>query len=405
MQVYEIKKEVYWVGAVDWLVRDFHGYSTYRGSTYNAYLMLDEKNVLFDTVKHDLCSDLAHRIRTVIDPEKIDYIVVNHVEMDHTGSLPEIIDMVKPEKIICSKMGHKNRLDHFHRPNWPYHVVKDGETIHVGKRSIHFMETKMLHWPDSMFSYVPEEKLLIAQDAFGQHLGTSERFDDEVDLSELMCQAKKYYANILYLYSPQVRKLLKAVAESGIEIDMIAPDHGVIWRSHMGRILKAYEDWSSHKCSSKAVVVYDTMWHSTEMMAKAISDGIESTGVSMQLLDLSVNHRSDVMTEVLDAKGVCLGCPTLNNGMLPRMAGFLLYMKGLRPARKLGMAFGSFGWSGEAVKHMTKAMEEMKFDIVHDGIRVKYVPTHEGLKACAEAGRLMGQKVKEARDKEMEPAG
>ncbi len=396
MQVYEIKKDIYWVGAVDWLVRDFHGYSTYKGTTYNAFLMFDEKTVLFDTVKHNLCSDLVHRIRTLTDPEKIDYIVVNHVEMDHSGSLPEIVDLVKPEKIICSKMGHKNLLAHFHKPDWPYHVVENGETISVGKRSITFIETRMLHWPDSMFSYIPEEKLLISSDAFGQHLGTSERFDDEVDQSELMYQAKKYYANILYLYSPQVRKLLQSVAEAGIEIDMIAPDHGVIWRKDPGKIIKAYEDWSHHRGTKKALVIYDTMWHSTEMMAKAVADGLESTGVSVKLLDLSVNHRSEIVTDVIDAKGICLGCPTLNNGLLPAMAGFLMYLRGLRPAKKFGFAFGSYGWSGEAVKHMNKAMEDWKFDLVHEGIRVKYVPTHDDLKKCKEVGQLMGQKIIES---------
>ncbi len=393
MQVYEIKKDIYWVGAVDWLVRDFHGYSTYKGTTYNAFLMFDEKTVLFDTVKHNLCSDLVHRIRTLTDPEKIDYIVVNHVEMDHSGSLPEIVELVKPEKIICSKMGHKNLLAHFHRPEWPYHVVENGETISVGKRSITFIETRMLHWPDSMFSYIPEEKLLISSDAFGQHLGTSERFDDEVDQSELMYQAKKYYANILYLYSPQVRKLLKSVADAGIEIDMIAPDHGVIWRKDPGKILKAYENWSHHRGTQKALVIYDTMWHSTEMMAKAVADGLESTGVSVKLLDLGVNHRSEIVTDVIDAKGICLGCPTLNNGLLPAMAGFLMYLRGLRPAQKFGFAFGSYGWSGEAVKHMNKAMEEWKFELVHEGMKVKYVPTHEDLKKCKEIGQLMGQKI------------
>ncbi len=396
MQVYEIKKDIYWVGAVDWLVRDFHGYSTYRGTTYNAYLMFDEKTVLFDTVKKNLCSDLVHRIRTLTDPEKIDYIVVNHVEMDHSGSLPEIVDLVKPEKIICSKMGHKNLLSHFHREDWPYHVVENGETISVGKRSITFIETRMLHWPDSMFSYIPEEKLLISSDAFGQHLGTSERYDDEVDQSELMYQAKKYYANILYLYSPQVRKLLKSVAESGIEIDMIAPDHGVIWRKDPGKIIKAYEDWSHHRGSKKALVIYDTMWHSTEMMAKAVADGIESTGVSVKLLDLSVNHRSEIVTDIIDAKGICLGSPTLNNGLLPRMAGFIMYLRGLRPANKFGFAFGSYGWSGESVKHLNKAMEDWKFELIHEGIKVKYVPTHDDLKRCREAGILMGQKILEA---------
>ena len=396
MQVYEIKKDIYWVGAVDWLVRDFHGYSTYEGTTYNAYLMMDEKVVLFDTVKANLGSDLVHRIRTLIDPEKIDYIVVNHVEMDHSGYLPQMVELCKPEKIICSKMGHKNLLDHFHRPDWPYHVVGTGDSISTGHRTIQFIETRMLHWPDSMFSYIPEEKLLISSDAFGQHLGTSERFDDEVDQSELMYQARKYYANILTLYSPQVRKLLKSVAEMGIEIDMIAPDHGLIWRKDPAKIIQAYEDWSHHRGSNKGLVIYDTMWHSTEKMAKAVADGMESQGVSVKIMNLKVEHRSDVMTEVLDAKGIALGCPTLNNGMLPRMAGFLQYMRGLRPTNKFGAAFGSYGWSGEAVKLMNKAMEEMKFELVHEGLRVKYVPDHEVLKQCVEMGKTLGKAIKDS---------
>ncbi len=398
MQVYEIKKDIYWVGAVDWTVRDFHGYSTYEGTTYNAFLMLGEKNVLFDTVKKPLTSDLIHRIRTIIDPAKIDYIVVNHVEMDHSGALPEIVDLVKPEKIFCSKMGHQNLLAHFHKPDWPYHPVEDGEEVKIGDRTIKFLETRMLHWPDSMFSYIPEEKLLISSDAFGQHLGTSERFDDEVDEAELLYQARKYYANILTLYSPLIRKLLEKVQEMGIEIDMIAPDHGVIWRKNPGKILELYDDWSHNRGNRRVLVIYDTMWHSTEKMAKAVADGVESEGVSVQILDLAVNHRSDVVTEVLDSKGVILGCPTLNNGLLPRMAGFLMYMRGLRPTNKFGAAFGSYGWSGESVGLLNKTMEEMKFDLIHDGLKIKYVPDHSSLRECVELGKLMARKVKEALD-------
>ena len=215
-----------------------------------------------------------------------------------------------------------------------------------------------------------------------------------------MYQAQKYYANIITLYSPQVRKLLQSVMDMGLEIDMIAPDHGIIWRKDPMKIIKAYEDWSHHRGSKKALVIYHTMWHSTEMMAKAVADGIESQGVSVQLLDISVNHRSDVMTEVIDAKGICLGSPTLNNGLLPRMAGFLMYMKGLRPTNKYGAAFGSYGWSGESVKMLNKAMEEMKFEVIHEGVRVKYVPDHEALKQCRELGVLMGCKVKEGCERE-----
>lgn len=392
----EIKKDIYWVGAIDWSIRDFHGYSTYEGTTYNAYLLKDEKTVLFDTVKKSKMSDLVHHIRSLIDPQKIDYIVVNHVEMDHSGSLPEMIDLIKPEKVICSTMGKKALLDHFHREDWPYEVVAPGQVISVGKRSIQFIETRMLHWPDSMFSYIPEEKLLISSDAFGEHWATSERFDDEVDFTTLMQHNAKYYANILLLYSPLVGKLIENVKKLGLQIDMIAPDHGLIKRKYVADILQSYADWAAHKAKNKAVVVYDTMWHSTEMMAKAVADGLMREGVSVKLMDLQVCHRSDVMTEVLDAKAVVLGCPTLNNGLLPRMAGFLMYMRGLKPGGKIGAAFGSYGWSGEAVKLMNQAMEEMKFEIVNEGIRVKYVPVHENLKECVELGKTVGQAVKAA---------
>ncbi|MGQ9499219.1 MAG: FprA family A-type flavoprotein [Dissulfurimicrobium sp.] len=392
--IIEIKKDIYWVGAVDWTIRDFHGYSTYKGTTYNSYLMKDEKTVLFDTVKKEKRSDLAHHIRAIMDPEKIDYIVVNHVEMDHSGSLPEMIDMIKPEKVFCSAMGKKAILEHFHREDWPLEVVTPNQPVSTGKRSIQFIETRMLHWPDSMFSYIPEEKLLISSDAFGEHWATSERFDDEVDFAELMHHNAKYYANILLLYSPLVQKLLENLKKSGLAIDMIAPDHGLIKRSHIADILKAYDDWSSYKTKKKALVIYDTMWHSTEMMAKAVADGIMDEGVSVQLMDLQVTHRSDIITQVLDARAVVLGSPTLNNGMLPRMAGFLQYMKGLKPGNKIGAAFGSYGWSGEAVKHINQVMEEMKFTVTEPGIRVKYVPTHHDLKECVEMGRRIGKAVK-----------
>ncbi len=393
MAAIEIKKGIYWVGAVDWKVRDFHGYSTYKGTTYNAFLIMDEKVTLFDTVKAEYKGEMLHNIRQVIDPAKIDYLVVNHVEMDHSGAFPEVVNLIKPDKIICSAMGKKALLDHFHKEDLPYEVADPASPISIGKRSIHFIETRMLHWPDSMFSYIPEEKLLISSDAFGQHYATSERFDDEVDHSELMLQAKKYYANILYLYSPLVKKLLKSVGEMDLDIEMIAPDHGLIWRSHIPDILQAYQDWSEFKATKKAMVIYDTMWHSTEKMAKAVAEGIQREGVSVQLVDLKVNHRSDIMTDVIDSKAIVLGSATLNNGLLPRMGGLLVYMKGLRPGNKIGAAFGSYGWSGEAVKIMNQYMEEMKFQIIDEGLRVKYVPTHEDLKKCVELGRKVAAAV------------
>jgi flavorubredoxin len=386
----ELAKNVYWVGAIDWLTRDFHGYSTNRGTTYNAYLIIDEKVTLIDTVKKPYRSELMHHIRNIIDPKKIDYIVVNHVEMDHSGSLPEVVKEVNPEKIICSKMGQKALLKHFHQEDWPYHVVTPGEDISLGEKTLSFLETRMLHWPDSMFTYIKEDQILFSSDAFGEHLATSERFDDEVNFDVLMHESTKYYANILTLYSPLVKKLLAKVAEMNLPIKMIAPDHGVVWRSHIDKILEAYGRWCVHEGKGNALVIYDTMWDSTRMMAKGVAEGLLDRGIHYKLLNLQVNHRSDVMTDVLEASAIVLGCPTLNNGMLPRMAGFLMYMRGLRPTNKIGAAFGSYGWSGEAVKLMNQAMTEMKFTICHPGLKVQYVPEHDSLKECVELGHTVG---------------
>jgi flavorubredoxin len=390
----EVLKDIYWVGAVDWNIRDFHGYSVDKGSSYNAFLAIDDKVTLFDTVKRGFKNDLIGNIRQIIDPGEIDYLIVNHVEMDHSGLIAEIVDLVQPEKIICSEMGKKNLLAHFHKEEWPYEAVRTGDTISLGRRTVQFIETRMLHWPDSMFSYIPEDRLLISSDAFGQHLASSERFDDEVDLSMLLGHAAKYYANIILPYSALVQKLLAQVREIGLKIDMIAPDHGLIWRKNPQKILEHYDMWSQQKSKVKALVIYDTMWHSTEMMAKAIVEGLVEQGVSVQLFDLSSTHRSDIITEVLDAGALIIGSSTLNNGMLPHMADLLHYMKGLRPAKKIGAAFGSYGWSGEAVKLITTAMEEMKFEILDPGIKVQYVPQDDDLKKCTDLGRKIARTLK-----------
>lgn len=396
MNAVKVVDNIYWVGAIDWNVRDFHGYSTNRGTTYNAFVIMDEKITLVDTVKSSLKDDFLKRLREVVDPEKIDYIVINHVEMDHSGSLPEIVELIKPEKIICSKMGQKAMVEHFHREDWPYEIVEPGVDISLGEKTLSFIETRMLHWPDSMFTYVKEDKLLFSSDAFGQHYATSERFDDEVDQAVLMEEMTKYYANILTLYSPKVQKLIETVKEIGLEIDMIVPDHGVIWRSNPGIALESYDKWSRNIGNGNALIIYDTMWHSTEKMAKEVGSGLQDENISYKILNLRYNHRSDVMREVLNASAIILGCSTLNNGLLPRMAGFLMYMRGLRPTNKIGAAFGSFGWSGEAVKLLNQAMEEMKFDIVDPGYRVKYVPNDDDLKKCVELGRTIGKKLKES---------
>jgi flavorubredoxin len=394
----ELAKGVHWVGAIDWDIRDFHGYSTYKGTTYNAFLVVDDKITLFDTVKRSHKGELLRNISKIVDPEKIDYIVVNHVEMDHSGSLPDLVKLVKPEKIFCSPMGKKAILDHFHQEDWPFEVVKSGDEVSLGKRTVQFIETRMLHWPDSMFSFLKEDGILFSSDAFGQHLASSERFDDEVDLSVVMKESAKYYANILYLFAPLIKKLLASVADMNLDIKMIAPDHGVIWRTHQSKILDAYDKWSKNESDKKALVIYDSMWHSTEEMAHAVSDGLVEAGVSTNMVNLQVHHRSDVMTQVLGAKAIVLGSSTLNNGLLPRMAGFLMYMRGLKPTNKLGATFGSFGWSGEAVSLMNKALEDMKIDVIEDGLKIKYVPNDEKLEECREMGRRVGKAVSESFD-------
>lgn len=394
MNPVKLTENVYWVGAIDWDVRDFHGYSTNRGTTYNAYLIIDEKITLIDTVKKNLKNDMIARISEIVDPKKIDYIVVNHVEMDHSGSLPDMVELIQPEKIICSKMGEKALLQHFHREDWPYEIAKPGNNVSLGEKSLAFLETRMLHWPDSMFTYLVEDKILFSSDAFGEHLASSERFDDEVDQAVLLEELTKYYANILTLYSPLVKKLIAKVEEMGLDIKMIAPDHGVIWRSNPGMAIEAYKKWSHNKGDGDALVIYDTMWHSTEKMAKRVGAGLQKEGVSYKLLNLRYTHRSDVMRDVLNTSAIVLGCPTLNNGLLPRMAGFLMYMRGLKPANKVGAAFGSFGWSGESVKLLNQAMEDMKFDIVDDGLKVKYVPEDKDLTQCVELGRSVGKAIK-----------
>ncbi|MDY6839334.1 MAG: FprA family A-type flavoprotein [Thermodesulfobacteriota bacterium] len=386
----EIAEGIFWVGVIDWNIRDFHGYSTNDGSTYNAFLILDEKTTLIDTVKKEFADELIANISQIVNPKKIDYVVSNHTEMDHSGGLARVMHRVGEDKpLYCSKMGHKNLLRHFPQ-KWNYQPVENGGTLALGKRTLTFLETRMLHWPDSMFSYVNEDKILFSSDAFGQHYAGLERFDDQVG-DAIMPHAKKYFANILLLYSPLILKLVDTVTEMGLALDMICPDHGIIWRKDPSKIINAYVKWSKQEPKRKAVVVYDTMWHSTEMMAEAIVDALGQEGVDARPMHLRAWHRSDIMTEVLDAGAIVVGSPTLNNGLFPTVSDFLTYMKGLKPINKVGAAFGSFGWSGEAVKLMNKELEGMKFELIDPGVKIQYVPNEESLEACYELGKKIAQ--------------
>lgn len=394
MKQIEIKDKIYWVGAIDWDLRDFHGYSTEKGSTYNAYLVMDEKKVLFDTVKYSKMDDLISNLNAITDPSTIDYIVVNHAEMDHTGSLPEIITLVRPEKIFCTAKCKEALVAHFHDDTWPIEVIKEGDTLELGEKTVQFFDSKMMHWPESMVSYIAKDKLLISNDIFGQHWATSERYDDEVDQGELHWQAAKYYANIFMPFATPAQKFLKKLKDNNLEIDMLACDHGLIWRNKVNEIIDLYDRWSRQETQKKAIVAYATMWGSTKMMAEAIGKGIAAQDVSVGLFDLKLNHRSDVMTEALDAKAIVLGSPVMNNNILPAMGDLLTYMKGLRPGNKLGAGFGSYGWADKGVKALIEAMTELKFDIIGEGISSKYVPTDDVLNQCFEYGEKIGKAVK-----------
>jgi len=392
MKPLEVEKGIYWVGASDWNVRDFHGYSTYQGTTYNAFLILDDKITLMDTVKKEFADELIERISQVVDPKKIDYVISNHTEMDHSGGLARVMHRIGEDKpVYCSKTGYKNLTKHFQQ-KLNYQPVEDGGQLHIGKRNLVFMETKMLHWPDSMFTYDKEDKILFTSDAFGQHYAGPERFDDQIG-EAIMPHAKKYFANILLLYAPLILKLVQKVQSMGLAINVILPDHGVMWRKDPMKIVKAYVEWSEQKPKRKALVIYDTMWHSTEIMADTIAEALVEEGVHAEPMHLRSWHRSDIMTEVLDAGAIVIGSPTLNNGLFPTVSDFLTYLKGLKPQNKVAAAFGSYGWSGEAVKMITKDLEEMKFKVVDPGVRVQFVPDKEAKEACRELAKKIAKEL------------
>jgi flavorubredoxin len=381
----QLKPDIYWVGGIDWDLRNFHGYLTQRGTTYNAYLILDEKITLVDTVKHYLFDEMVQRIKAIIDPAKIDVIVSNHVEMDHSGSLPKLMELAPNATVVTSTKGEVGLKRHF-KKDWDFKAVKSGDTLNIGKRTLNFVHTPMVHWPDNMVTYILEDKLLLSNDAFGQHIASSERFDDELGWEILREEAAKYYANIVMPYGDQVKKALEALG--GLEIDMIGPSHGIIWRSMIPNILKEYTKWANYETENKAVIVYDS---STEHMAYHLCDGLSEEGIHATMRNLKTNDISDIMTEVLTSKLILIGSPTLNNGFLPTMGKFLTYIKGLRPRNRIGFAFGSYGWGGQAVGELEHLMNDFNWELPIEGIKIKYVPDQSELDEVKEVGKKLGK--------------
>ncbi|MBR4152777.1 MAG: FprA family A-type flavoprotein [Selenomonadaceae bacterium] len=372
----QIIENIYWVGAVDWSMRNFHGYETGRGTTYNAYLILDDKITLIDTVKIDFKDELISRISSVINPAQIDIIVSSHVEPDHSGALKEIAALAPNAEIITTNPnGLKGLTARYGKLN--YRAVKAGDEISIGKRTLQFVPTPMLHWPDSMVTYCPEEKILFSNDAFGEHLATSMRFDDENDLATIFYEAKKYYANILMPFGKQAQTALKALG--GLEMRMIATGHGVIWRSHIDKIIDSYKKWSAGEVEERAVIVFDSMWHSTEILAQTITEAFAKRKIPAAYYDIKKNTLSDIVTDIFTSKYLAVGSPTINNQMMPTIAGFLCYLKGLRPVNHKAFAFGSYGWGGQSIGMVEDELKAAGFEIILDKIRIANVPTAQQL--------------------------
>jgi len=395
MKSVEIKKGVYWVGVVDWDIRTFHGntYSTKRGTTYNSYLIIDEKVTLVDGVLGSFAGEQIERIREIIPVEKIDYIVVNHIEPDHSGALPQLMKLCPKAKLFGTAKC-KEGLARMYYSDWDFQVVKTGDKLSIGKRNLTFIEAPMIHWPDSMFTYCAEEELLLPNDAFGQHYATSERFDDETDQCALMDEAAKYYANILWPLGGMISRKIDEILKMNISIKMIAPSHGIIWRRDPMKIINSYIKWTKNETKPKAVVVFETMWGSTEMMARKITEGLTDGGIETKLFDITRSDRSEVNNQMLDAKCYVFGSSTHDNGMLSTLAGFLEFLKGLKPKGRIGAAFGSHGWAGGAVPELEEALKETGIEQALPSIAVKYVPDGSELQKCYEMGAELARKIK-----------
>jgi anaerobic nitric oxide reductase flavorubredoxin len=390
--MFKISDTVTWVGKIDWELNRFHGdeYSTHKGSSYNSYLIRDEKTVLIDTVWQPFSKEFVENLKKVIDLKEIDYIVINHSEIDHSGALTDLMEEIPDTPIYCTKNGAKIIKGHHHK-DWNFVEVKTGDTLHIGKNKLIFVEARMLHWPDSMMTYMSGENILFSNDAFGQHYASELMYNDKVDREELYNEALKYYANILTPFSEFVIGKIEEVVALNIPIEMICPSHGIIWREDPLQIVNQYMEWANSYQENQITIVYDTMWNGTRRIAEAIAEGIKSKDkdVDIKLFNCAKRDKNDIITEIFKSKMVLVGSSTINNGILTAVAGILEMMKGLKFTNKKAAAFGSYGWSGEAVKIITQQLKDAKFDVVNEGIRELWNPDEEALERCREYGRSL----------------
>ncbi len=392
-----IKNNVSWIGKIDWELRRFHGdeYSTHRGSTYNSYLIEEEKVAVIDTVWAPFAKEYVDNLEKLIDLKKIDYVIANHAEIDHSGALPELMSRISDTPIYCTANGVKSLKGHYHK-DWNFHPVKTGDRLSLGKKELVFIEAPMLHWPDSMFSYLTGDNILFSNDAFGQHYASEYMFNDLVDQAELMEECIKYYANILTPFSEQVTKKIQEVLAFNLPVDIICTSHGVIWRDNPIRIVQQYLKWADSYRDNQITLVYDTMWNGTRIMAENIAQGIKQNDpqVNLKLYNLAKSDRNDVMTEIFRSRAILVGSPTINRGVLTSIAALLEEMKGLKFRNKKAAAFGCYGWSGESVKMIRGQLEAAGFQVVDDGLRCLWNPDADSIANCVEYGKKLSDLLK-----------
>lgn len=388
---------VTWVGKIDWQLTTFHGdeLSTHRGSSYNSYLIQDEKTVLVDTVWKPYDHEFVARLKETVDLKKIDYIVMNHNEIDHSGALIELMREIPGTPIYCTPKGEAILRGHYHQ-DWNYVNVKAGDKLPIGKHTLTFIECPMLHWPDTMITYLDGEEILFSNDIFGEHFATESLFDDTEKLPEIMYEAEKYYANIITPYSPMAARKLREILGMNLPLKLIAPSHGVIWRSHIADIIEAYRLWSADYQENQVTLVYDTMWNSTRSMAEAIADGIHEADpeVKVKVYNAAKDDKNDILTQIFHSKAVLFGSPTINNGISYAIAGLLEMVHGLKFKNKKAAAFGSYGWSGEGVKLLNQHLQDSGLALVNDGLKTLWVPDGKTLEECRQYGRDFALAVK-----------
>jgi flavorubredoxin len=388
---FKIKNNVYWVGKTDWELRRFHGheYSTHRGSTYNSYLIKEEKIVLIDTVWMPFSKEFVENLSKEIDLEKIDYVIANHAEIDHSGALPELMEKIPETPIYCTENGVKSLKGQYHK-DWNFHVVKTGDTLDLGNsKQLIFVEMRMLHWPDSMACYLTGDNILFSNDAFGQHYATEYMYNDLVDQNELYAECIKYYANILTPFSALVDQKIKEILALNIPIDIIATSHGVIWRDNPTQIVEKYLTWANDYQENQITILYDTMWEGTKRIAEAITKGIREIDkkVNVKLYNIPKTDKNDLITEIFKSRIVLIGSPTIGGGILSSIAEILEMIKAMRFKNKKAASFGCYGWSGESIKIIKEHLEKSGFSVINEGIRAMWNPDDESLEKCVEFGR------------------